>query len=180
MSEKTREADRLLEQQAREEAEREKAADKARAEEAREEEEQEAQAEEVKRAKPRGPWLSRSPAGRLGLAFAFARIPLAEQLAPHVIECDWRPDGQLRLTLNRDLELDLGESQLRFDRFVTARVEHDGIAQVEGVQQIGEQGGQVERLAGADMGRVLVLQLVGAPEPVRAPTPPREKTATVL
>ncbi len=172
--EQREEAERL----AREEAERDKeAAAEREREEAEAEEAQKHEAERKARKSKMYP-LASSPTERLGYALAFAGVPLLGVLAPHVVDCQWEPDGTFELTLAKALSFEVGERTLDLDQYVTGLVSHEGISELEGIHSYdGAENLKVLEIGGETHGlSTLDLTLQGARKPVEVPAPDINQT----
>lgn len=131
----------------------------------RDEDEDEERDAEKKPRGPIGPWLSRSPASTLALAFGAAGVDLVAQLAPHAVEFEWRFDGRFDLALKAPLTFEAGERTLHFAARVSGRAGHDGLTELSGVTLSAEDGGgAVERITGAES--ALQVHVAGAARPV--------------
>lgn len=170
------EAERLAQEDAEREA-AERAEEEAREKEG-EEEEEEKHPELKKATRGKKYAIMVSPAQRLGYALAYAKIPLLQTLAPHVVDFDWRPDGSFELTLAKSLTFEVGESTLSFDGFVSGIAEHDGLSELEGVTSAtGDTDNKVLGISGSSQGEpVLMLALEGVRKPLKVPTPDINQT----
>ncbi|MCB9553648.1 MAG: hypothetical protein H6705_17540 [Myxococcales bacterium] len=182
MSEREK-ADAQREEQERlatEEAEREAAEREAEEAKEREAEEEEAERhpEERKQMKGKKYAIRVSAAQRLGFALAYSKIPLLQNLAPHVVDFDWRPDGRFELTLAKDLTFEVGDSTLSFNDYVTGIAEPDGLTELDGVMTgNGETDNRVLGISGDLQGApVINLNVEGMRKPMKVPTPDVNQT----
>ncbi|MCA9539462.1 MAG: hypothetical protein KC620_11275 [Myxococcales bacterium] len=128
-----------------------KAAEREEAVEEEREEEQEEAGEEEKRQKAeqrKFHQLFQSPAQRLSMAFGLARVPLDKLLAPHVVQCHYRFDGQVDLVLDAPVTLRAADLTLSFAKEVHGTARHGSLVDLRGVgAEGGETAGRVSALS---------------------------------